>query len=361
MNNTPLYKQIILDLLQQIHSGELRPGDRIPSENELSEQYHVSSITSKNALMELSDKGYIIRIRGKGSFVNSAEQLNQIPAFSQALHTRTVMKAKTIGLIMPSMKTLIDQQLLDALEYEVQKTDYILAITITRESQKLESESIMKMKERGVSGLIIFPTEAEIYNEDILKLNLTDFPFVLVDRYLKGIRSSCIYTNNYEITKEAVKYLIDQGRPNVAFLSPGSHNTVTSDRLNGYRDAFSERGLPVPSNGICYIDLNISSPAEKKEILLNYLYNSPQIDGLFCVNQELTQYIVSIMNTYHLWEKYRIAAFDYFANRKVAYIEQDISTIAQTCIQELISSILSGRQDKHIVVPSIFHPAEIVH
>lgn len=358
MNSTPLYKQIIMDLLHQIHSGELRPGDRIPSEHELSEQYHVSSITSKNALAELSDKGYINRIRGKGSFVNDVEKLNEIPEFSQTLHTRTVMKAKTIGLIMPSMKTLIDQQLLDALEHEVQKTDYILAVTITRESQKLESESIMKMKERGVSGLIIFPTESEIYNEDILKLNLTDFPFVLVDRYLRGIRSSCIYTNNYEITKEAVEYLIDQGYPNIAFLSPGSHNTVTSDRLNGYRDAFSERSLPVPAEGICFIDLNITSSSEKKKRILQYLYDHPQIDGIFCVNQELTRYVVSLMNTYHLWEKYKISAFDYLNDPRVAHIEQDISAIAQTCVQELISSILSGRQDKHIVVPSVFHPAE---
>lgn len=357
MKSMPLYKQIVQDLLQKIYSGELRPGDRIPSERELAEQYHVSSITSKNALTELSDKGYISRVRGKGSFVSTAEQLNRIPAFQTTLHTRTVMKAKTIGLIMPSMKTLIDQQLLDALENEVQKTDYILAVTITRENQKLESEAILKLKERGVSGLIIFPTESEIYNEDILKLNLTDFPFVLVDRYLKGIRSSCIYTNNYEITREAVKYLIDNGCLHTAFLSPGSHNTVTSDRLAGYRDAFSEKGLPVPSDGIFYIDLDVTSPRRKKELLLQYLYDHPETDGLFCVNQEITRHISSLLTTCRMWDRYKIAAFDYPGDPRISYIEQDIPKIAQTCIQELISSILSGRKDKHIVVPSRFHPA----
>lgn len=357
MKSTPLYKQIIQDILQKIYTGELRPGDRIPSERELSEAYHVSSITSKNALMELSDKGYIVRIRGKGSFVSSAEKLNQIPSFQTTLHTRTVMKAKTIGLIMPSMKTLIDQQLLDALESEVQKTDYILGVTITRENQQVESEAILKLKERGVSGLIIFPTESEIYNEDILKLNLTDFPFVLVDRYLKGIRSSCIYTDNYEVTKKAVRYLIQKGCPHTAFLSPGSHNTVTSDRIAGYRDAFSEEGLPVPADGIFFIDLDIVSAKEKQKLLLSYLHSHPDIDGLFCVNQELATHISSILSANQLWDKYEIAAFDYPNNQHIAYIEQDIPQIARTCIQELISSILSGRKDKHIVIPSVFHPA----
>ena len=360
MKTTPLYKQIIQDLLEQILSGELRPGDRIPSEHELSARYHVSSITSKNALTELSDKGYITRIKGKGSFVNTEENLNQIPSFYRTLHSRVVMKAKTIGLVMPSMKTLIDQQLLNALEAEVQKTDYILAITITREDQKLESESILKMKERGVSGLIIFPTEAEIYNEDILKLNLTDFPFILVDRYLKGIRSSCIYTDNYDISKKAVKHLIDSGCKNTDFISPGSHNTVTSDRLSGYKDAFSDNNLPIPADGLCFIDLNIVDAQEKKKVILQYLYDHPHINGLFCVNQEITSYVCSLLTQYHLWQKYKIAAFDYPGDYRVSCIEQDIPLIAENCIKELIASIQYGRKDQHIIVPGRFIPASPV-
>ena len=50
MNSIPLYKQIIEDILSRIHDGSLQPGDRIPSERELAEQYLVSHITSKNAL-----------------------------------------------------------------------------------------------------------------------------------------------------------------------------------------------------------------------------------------------------------------------------------------------------------------------
>lgn len=357
MKNTPLYRQIIQDLLSQILNGELRPGDRVPSENELSVHYHVSSITSKNALTELADKGYIIRIKGKGSFVNSEESLNQIPSFYQTLNARTIMKAKTVGLVIPSMKTLIDQQLLNALESEIQKTDYILAISITREDQAIESDAINKLKERGVSGLIIFPTESEIYNEDILSLNLTDFPFVLVDRYLKGIRSSCIYTDNYNVTKTAVKYLISHGAADTAFISPGSHNTVTSDRLAGYKDAFSECNLPVPADGICYIDLDITDSEHKKSILLDYLYVHPNINGLFCVNQEMVSHITSILTQYHLWDKYNVAAFDYPGDDRISYIEQNVPQIAHSCIQELIHSIQFGRKDNHIAVPAKFIPA----
>ncbi|WP_320988580.1 GntR family transcriptional regulator [Hungatella sp.] len=149
MNSIPLYKQIIEDILSRIHDGSLQPGDRIPSERELAEQYLVSHITSKNALAELADKGYITRQKGKGSFVSPMEQLQMIAEFNSTVNHRTILKSKTIGLIMPSMKTSIDQQLLNCIEEELNATDYILAVTITRENQELESAAIHKLRSGG--------------------------------------------------------------------------------------------------------------------------------------------------------------------------------------------------------------------
>lgn len=351
-NNIPLYKQIINDLLKQILNGELQPGDRIPSEHELAQSYLVSSITVKNALAELTDKGYITRQKGKGSFVNSLEALQRISTFHTTNNQRTIMKAKSIGLVMPSMKTSIDQQLLNFIEWECQKENYLLVVSITRENQQIESTSICKLRERGVSGLIIFPVEHEMYNEEILKLNLTDFPFVLVDRYLKGIRSSCIYINNYDITKEATSFLLDKGRQNIAFLSPNSHNTVTTERISGFKDAFSDRDLPIQNDNFCLLNLSINSSTEKIEYINNYLKTHPNIDALFCVNREIAKYVSLIMTKYNLWKTYKIVAFDYSDDPRITYIHQDIEKIAHYCVQELISSITSGRNDHHIVVPA---------
>ena len=64
-----LYKKIYHFIKEQIESGRLRIGDRLPTEKELSEQFSVSRITSKRALVELEQEGLITRTRGKGSFV----------------------------------------------------------------------------------------------------------------------------------------------------------------------------------------------------------------------------------------------------------------------------------------------------
>ncbi|HEX3662904.1 MAG TPA: GntR family transcriptional regulator [Acidobacteriaceae bacterium] len=67
---TPMYFQIQTQLLQMIQSGRLRPGDPLPSEEELSRIYGVSRMTSRQALQSLKNQGFVSRHKGQGSFVS---------------------------------------------------------------------------------------------------------------------------------------------------------------------------------------------------------------------------------------------------------------------------------------------------
>lgn len=66
---TPLYANVKQMILDRIHSGEWRPRDRVPSENELMAELGVSKMTANRALRELASQGELIRIQGVGSFV----------------------------------------------------------------------------------------------------------------------------------------------------------------------------------------------------------------------------------------------------------------------------------------------------
>jgi GntR family transcriptional regulator len=65
----PLYYQLHTHLLQRIQSGELKPNDRLASEEELANLYGVSKITVRHALRELASAGYVRRQQGRGTFV----------------------------------------------------------------------------------------------------------------------------------------------------------------------------------------------------------------------------------------------------------------------------------------------------
>ncbi len=66
----PRYQQLKDLIIGRISSGELRPSDRVPSENELVELMSVSRMTANRALRELNDEGYVERIAGRGTFVS---------------------------------------------------------------------------------------------------------------------------------------------------------------------------------------------------------------------------------------------------------------------------------------------------
>lgn len=71
----PYYIQIVGNIRYDIDSGKLREGDRLPSEKQLCDLYHVSRVTVRRALDELADAGYLEKKRGKGTFVKSAREL----------------------------------------------------------------------------------------------------------------------------------------------------------------------------------------------------------------------------------------------------------------------------------------------
>jgi GntR family transcriptional regulator len=66
---TPLYIQLYEVLRSRIEKGVYIPGDKLPSEREIIEQYNVSRMTVTSALQKLVRSGFVYRIRGKGTFV----------------------------------------------------------------------------------------------------------------------------------------------------------------------------------------------------------------------------------------------------------------------------------------------------
>src|ERR687888_112142 len=72
---TPIMRpvdQVRLSIVQAIAAGQLRPGDRLPSEAEQARGFQVSRATVREALRSLADAGLISTVRGRGggSFVN---------------------------------------------------------------------------------------------------------------------------------------------------------------------------------------------------------------------------------------------------------------------------------------------------
>jgi len=105
---TPYYLQIEAILRDQIATGDLRPGDPVPTEKTLCEQYEVSRPTVRQAIKNLENDDLVIRERGKGTRVTERPEEKILPLIDlqladlvYATRAEDIVLARTGNCILP--------------------------------------------------------------------------------------------------------------------------------------------------------------------------------------------------------------------------------------------------------------------
>lgn len=75
-SSTPLYEQLYISVKDAIRKGILKPGEKLPTEDEVSRRFQLSRPVIRQAYLELVNDGMINRERGRGSFVKQREYKN---------------------------------------------------------------------------------------------------------------------------------------------------------------------------------------------------------------------------------------------------------------------------------------------
>lgn len=100
----PLHRKIYTQLRATIMKGDLKPGDRLPSENELAASYETSLAPVRKALSALVSEGLAVRRRGLGSFVSTLKEIEPLlvlTSFTEA-HRSDAHSTWLIELLQPS-------------------------------------------------------------------------------------------------------------------------------------------------------------------------------------------------------------------------------------------------------------------
>jgi GntR family transcriptional regulator len=100
----PLHHQLRNELQSQIERGTLRPGQQIPHERQYAAHLGISLAPVRQALLDLVRQGYLLRVRGKGTFVRDdkvVEKISLLGSFTESLRNQglepeiTVIRAGT--------------------------------------------------------------------------------------------------------------------------------------------------------------------------------------------------------------------------------------------------------------------------
>jgi GntR family transcriptional regulator len=98
-NPIPLYHQLKTHIHRQIAQGLWKPGDRIPSESEIGEEFKISRTTVRQAIGELENDGVLIRKHGVGTFVarpHIEKRATKLTGFTQDMRSRGLKPSSTV-------------------------------------------------------------------------------------------------------------------------------------------------------------------------------------------------------------------------------------------------------------------------
>ena len=179
------YMKIQEDLAEHIRKGRIKPGDLLPSENELCETYSASRETIRKALKMLAEDGYIHKVQGKGSIVLDVSKfdfpISGLVSFKE-VSKKMGHRAKTIvqqfGKILPTpeLKSIIqvaeDDELWEVYrireidgEKIILDKDYLVKKVVPYLTKEICENSIYEFLE-GELGLTISFAKKEITMEE---------------------------------------------------------------------------------------------------------------------------------------------------------------------------------------------------
>lgn len=109
MSRVPVYEQIIKQVEEQVLTGILKEGDKLPSVRSLSVKLFINPNTIQKAYTELDRRQLIITVPGKGSFIsekaievvgaNSREKMTELNKIIRELALAGVTKEEIINNI----------------------------------------------------------------------------------------------------------------------------------------------------------------------------------------------------------------------------------------------------------------------
>lgn len=302
--NEPLYLEVENHIYDAIANGDLKPGDRLSSPEDLCQSLGVSAGTVRQALQSLASNKVLIRRPRIGTIVDPKLDLEaSIWARAEGDAPEPVTRAsalKSIAMIVPDVQVFDFAVLSRGVEMAAEAADVSVMMGNSDDDSERIGKLVTKFIDAGVDGLII-ATASEIgLSADVVDaVRKSGLPVISCYRRIGMVDWPLVRTDGYYNTQCAVTHLLDSGRTNLAMFDFGFDETAEStsrrDGRLGFFTAMAEAGVPVdlqrfyefPWSARPLGREHYTIRSEEVEAVANWLKNHPDVDGIVCVHDRL--------------------------------------------------------------------------
>lgn len=267
--DSTIYKKIESYLMEIITQNANIPDFKLPSERMLSINFGASRKPVRRAYENLIKKGYVVKIHGRGYYIDSQVKQNVLIA--------TPRTSPKISLIIPSITTQYSHDILSGTSDFCSSHNLELVILVSDNNITKEGQLLRSTPLSGARGIILFPVDHNnTYDNELLKLSIRKYPLVLVDRMPSNIHASFISSENHQAMVNAVEFLQKKNYKNIVYVTPPSTLASTTDaRINGFTHGLLRHYKMATPQNLLVLE---GTPLKMKSTVIQYLQNYPETD-----------------------------------------------------------------------------------
>ncbi len=225
----PRYQIVTEALRQQLATGVLSAGVKLPALRELADQFKVSTNTVRNAIRVLEHEGCLYHVPDIGAFVK--------PTVPARVATRV-----TVALVTIDIGGALEMGIARGVEQACQEKEWGLQILDAQANAELEARNLLRLADSGTHGAIIMPISDQENFETLVELKLSGYPIVLVDRGVPGLKVDLVESDHERGAYLATRHLLEQGHTRVYMVTDPPTATSIVDRIRGFERAMMEHG-----------------------------------------------------------------------------------------------------------------------
>jgi len=231
---TSLYSKLSTHMRGQILNGELKPGDKLPSERQLSDETKLSRVTVNKAISALVDEGLLYRKRGLGTFVADPGSV-----IGQARRIRT----ENVGVISSRGAFFSGEpfysKILLGIEQEAHREDLHVLFSTVGSSEERPTSLIGALRKRKVDGIIVIGKIPLAYIEQIV---VERTPFVLVDFESPRRIYPRVLIDNYQGVNLAIHHLASMAHEKIGLIGGPLDLPSLREREDAFHQALERYG-----------------------------------------------------------------------------------------------------------------------
>lgn len=149
-----------------------------------------------------------------------------------------------IGFVVPDITNSLFSTMVDEIENILQKYNYNLIVTNTKENSSKEIENLHALSSGLVDGIILASTLEKF--SDITDNLPKDFPLVLIDRIPSNSCTDSVFLADRLSMQNGIRTLLQKGCRRIGYIAGLKRLSTTQERLEVYRNTLKEHGLFTP-------------------------------------------------------------------------------------------------------------------